>query len=201
MISVTDINKNSRNVQQYNAEIELEDDFMIVRDEYGNVASIQSINSYPIDYDVINALQMTIKQSFNSIKSLKLRLCVDRGYLHDDDILHEVTISCGKLFASIILCHNLECFEVYILQLPHHTIKNYFETIIMNDNVIFKSLYSLSIDVNEHLLIFLNEYYDINSTNISKYTQLNLHQSFLLRHKLSLTHISIQVHLSPNHIM
>ena len=181
---------------------ELEEDFLVKKDENGNIYSIESINSYPIYAGSILLLSNGIKYYNKNIFSLKLHICVDRGYIHDKDILNNVRLNCDKLFDSIISCINLEEFEFYVLQFPHCVIKNYFERIIMNENVIFPKLNRFNIDINEHLLIFLNEYYGDNNIN-TRFSDLNIYQSFLVRHsKLNnLVHISIQVQLSPNTLM
>ena len=168
-----------------------------------NHDSTESIDSYPIDCDAINALSTTIITNSSSIKKLKLHLCVDRGYKYDDDILEEVISSCTGLFNAISsLTDTLEIFEINTLRLPHSMIKYFFDSIIMNEQIIFKRLYSLSININEYLLMFLKYYHLSDNQSVeSKYKNLNIYSSFLVRHKVSITDISIQVTLSPNHIM
>eukprot|EP01083_Nonionella_stella_P094618 265548_1 len=182
-------------------DLELQDDFRIVRDETGFICGIKSLHSNPLDCDCLRMLDAALKQNYDSIQSLQLRIALDRGHVHDTEILNQVTIAFESLFDSITLCTNLQIFEFYVLQLPQHTIKYYFDHIIMNTNVVFKKLYSLSIDINEHILTFLKEYEDSYTDNVSTYQSLNLYSSFLLRHKSYLSDISVQVHLSPNHLM
>ena len=175
---------------------ELDNDFLIKRNNNNTIYGIQSLNCDPIDCDILLNLSKVIKKNCHTIRELSLHICVDRGYLHDIDILNEIIINCDKLFDGIISCININIFEFDILQVPHNVIKKYFDMIIMNKNIIFNNLSFLSININEYLLIFLNEYDNNNNIN-NKY--LNPYQSFLCRHnKLNLNNISIQVHLSPN---
>ena len=192
---------------------ELYNDFLVKRDLNGNIISIESINSYPIDCDSIKILGDAIEKYSNKIIKLKLRISVDRGYIHSTLIANELNEHGINLFNAIIKCINIEIFELCFLQFPHNLLKYYFNYIIMNDNVIFKSLYSFSFDINEYLLLFLKDYFDENNDNQDdeiqiynnnendKFKHLNIFSTFLLRHKLYLNDIKIKVHLSPNIVM